>query len=134
MSMVFGGYIVDSNGGRHQLEAVVDPEAFVVRDVLSFISERSGVITMRRQLECEGQPYELVLYVESGNFLLMLSEYDKDGEHGVRTLTDLNSKNELVSILGEMYPARAITRDLELVYAVFIEFARAGNVSADIMR
>ncbi len=133
MSMVFGGYIVDSNGGRHQLEVVVDPEEFVIRDVLSSISERSGVITMRRQLECEGQPYELVLYVESGNFLLMLSEYDRDGEHGVRTLTDLNSKNELVSILGEMYPARAVTRDVELVRTVFIEFARAGNVSADIM-
>ncbi|MCF4987436.1 DUF6911 family protein [Pseudomonas syringae] len=133
MSMIFGGYIIDSNSGRHQLEVVVDPEEFVVRDVLSSISKRSGVITMRRQLECEGQPYELVLYVESGNFLLMLSEYGSDGEHDVRTLTALNSKNEFVSILGDMYPVRSVTRDLELVYTVFIEFARTGNVSKDTM-
>ncbi|MGP6489978.1 DUF6911 family protein [Duffyella gerundensis] len=133
MSMIFGGYIVDSSGARHQLKVVEDPEEFVIRDVLSSISECSGVITMRHELECEGQPYELVLYLESGNFLVMLSEYDRDGEHGVRTLTDLNSQNELVSILGEMYPARAVTRDVELVYTVFIEFARTGNVSADIM-
>ncbi|HJR33065.1 MAG TPA: hypothetical protein VJ889_30435 [Pseudomonas sp.] len=133
MSMVLGGYIVDSNGGRHQLEVILDPEELVIRDVLISISELSGVITMRCQPECEGHPYELALYVESGNFLLMLSEYDRDGEHNVRTLTDLNSKNELISVLGEKYPARAVTRDIELVCSVFIGFSRVRDVSADIM-
>lgn len=133
MSMVFGGYIIDADGYRHQLEAIMDPEELDVRGVLTSIGKGSGVIKMRCQSESEGRPYELALYVEGENFLLMLSEYDKDGEHVVRTMTDLNSKNELVSILGEMYPARAVTRDLEIVCAIFIEFARTGNVSADIM-
>lgn len=133
MSMVFGGYIVDADGGRHQLEAIMDPEELDVRGVLTSIGKGSGVIKMWCQSESEDRPYELALYVESEKFLLMLSEYDKDGEHVVRTITDLNSKNELVSILGEMYPARAVTRDVEIVCALFVEFARTGNVSADIM-
>ncbi|WP_445178661.1 DUF6911 family protein [Pseudomonas sp. McL0111] len=133
MSMVFGGYIVDADGYRHQLEAIMDPEGLDVRGVLTSIGKGSGVIKMRCESESEGRPYELALYVESENFLLMLSEYDKDGEHVVRTMTDLNSKNELVSILGEMYPARAVIHDVEIVCAIFIEFARSGNVSVDIM-
>lgn len=133
MSMVFGGYIVDSDGGRRQLKVVFDPEELIIRDVLTSVGKSSGVVKMRRQFESEGHPYELALYVENGNFLLMLSEYEEDGEHNVRTLTDLNSKNELISVLGEKYPARAVTRDIELVCAVFIEFCRVGDVSTDIM-
>lgn len=133
MSMVFGGYIVGADGGRHQLEVILDPEELCIRDVLTSVVKSSGVVKMQCQPESEGRPYELALYIESENFLLALSEYDRDGEHCVRTLTDLNSKNELVSILGEMYPARAVTRDIEFVCAIFIEFARTGNVSADIM-
>ena len=133
MNMVFGGYIVDSNGDHRQLKVISDPEELVIRDVLISCSKSSGVVKMQCQPESEGRPYELALYVENEKFLLMLNEYDKDGEHNVRTLTDLNSKNELVSILGEKYPARAVTRDVELVCAVFIEFARTENVPADIM-
>ncbi|SEU12702.1 DUF6911 family protein [Pseudomonas graminis] len=133
MSMVFGGYIVDADGYRHQLEAIMDPEELDVRGVLTSIGKGSGVIKMRCESESEGRPYELALYVESESFFLMLSEYDKDGEHVVRAMTDLNSKNELVSILGEMYPARAVTHDVEIVCSIFIEFARSGNVSVDIM-
>jgi hypothetical protein len=133
MSMVFGGYIVDSDGGRRQLKVVLDPEELIIRDALTSVGKSSGVVKMRCQSESEGHPYELALYVENGNFLLMLSEYEEDGEHNVRTLTDLNSKNELISVLGEKYPARAVTRDIELVCAVFIEFCRVGDVSTDIM-
>ncbi|WPO98263.1 hypothetical protein SFA35_16615 [Pseudomonas sp. HR96] len=133
MSMVFGGYIVDADGYRHQLKAIMDPEELDVRGVLTSIGKGSGVIKMRCEPESEGRPYELALYFESENFLLMLSEYDKDGEHVVRTMTNLNSKNELVSILGEMYTSRAVTHDVEIVCAIFIEFARSGNVSVDIM-
>ncbi|MGZ7460254.1 DUF6911 family protein [Pseudomonas sp. Ma2-10] len=133
MSMVFGGYLIGADGDRHQLEAILDPNELVIRDVLNSIGKCSGVVKMRCQSESEGCPYELALHVENEKFLLMLCEYDKDGEHDVRTLTDLNSKNELVSILGEKYPARAVARDLELVCAIFIEFARTGNVSANIM-
>lgn len=133
MNMVFGGYIVDSNGDHRQLKVISDPEELVIRDVLISCSKSSGVVKMQCQPESEGRPYELALYVENEKFLLMLNEYDKDGEHNVRTLSDLNSKNELVSILGEKYPARAVTRDVELVCAIFIEFARTENVSADIM-
>lgn len=133
MSMVFGGYIVDADGGRLQLEVALDPEELIIRDVLTSISKSSGVVKMRCQSESEGHPYELALYVENGNFLLMLSEHDENGEHNVRTLTDLNSKNELISVLGEKYPARAVTRDIELVCAVFIRFCRVGDVSTDIM-
>jgi len=92
MNMVFGGYIVDSNGDHRQLKVISDPEELVIRDVLISCSKSSGVVKMQCQPESEGRPYELALYVENEKFLLMLNEYDKDGEHNVRTLTDLNSK------------------------------------------
>lgn len=65
MSMFFGGYIVDADGYRHQLEAIMDPEGLDVRGVLTSIGKGSGVIKMRCESESEGRPYELAVYIES---------------------------------------------------------------------
>jgi len=36
-------------------------------------------------------------------------------------------------ILGEKYPAKAVTRDVGFVYAIFNEFSHIGDVSTDIL-
>jgi hypothetical protein len=43
--MVFGGYIVDADGYRHQLEAIMDPEELDVRGVLTSIGKGSGILS-----------------------------------------------------------------------------------------
>jgi len=80
------------------------------------------------KLPPETGPDKLELYVEAGNFLLMLSVNEEDGNYSVRTLTNESMPNELVVIMGEKYPARALTRDIDLACAAFNEFARIGDV------
>lgn len=133
MSITFGGYVIASDGGRNQLEIVVDPDESDIRNVLVLISRASGVVTMRCTPGSEGSPDKLTLYVEAGNFLPMLGEYDSDGEYNVRTLNDISVKNELMVVLGEKYPARAVTRDINLVFSILLGFSRTGNVSSDLM-
>ena len=63
----------------------------------------------------------------------MLNGNDEDGDHSVRTPTNENMSNDLMIILGEKYPARAVTRDIGFVCSVFNEFAHVGNVSTDLL-
>jgi len=78
-------------------------------------------------------PYELMLYAENGKFLLMLNEYDEDGDTNVRTISVDGVANELIPILGECYPAKAVTHNFQFVYSIFKEFAYRGDVSKEIM-
>ncbi|WP_441294725.1 DUF6911 family protein, partial [Herbaspirillum sp. B65] len=55
------------------------------------------------------------------------------GEHSVRAMTNENMPNDLMFVLGEKYPARAVTRDIGFVCAAFNEFAETGNVSTDML-
>lgn len=135
MSFILGGYTIGSEGRRQQLEIIVDPDELVIRELLLSISKGAAVIKIQSTHASQFHPYELALYAESGEFLLMLSEYNAEGDHSVRTLVSSGAKEEIVtvSILGEKYPVTAVTRDIKLVVAVFTEFALTGNVSKELM-
>jgi hypothetical protein len=129
-----GGYSIDLDGVRHQLPIVFNPDQLVVKCALErVLNSGKGLVVMRRKAPQEHGPYELEVYVDDGNFLLMLNVLDEDGDHSVKTLTNEMMPNGLMSILGEKYSARAVTRDICLVSAVFNEFAQSGNVSAGLL-
>jgi len=133
MSMILGGYVIDADLQRHQIPAVTDLNDSIVDENLLNLKEGNGVLGLRIQPEPETGPYELMLYADEGNLLLMLNEMDEDGDTNVRTLTVSGVENELMSILGESYPAKAVTRDFELVSSIFKDFLHAGNISTDVM-
>ena len=84
---------------------------------------------MKRKPTPEVGPDKLTLYVDAGILLLMLGINEEDGDYNVKTLTNEMMPNELIVVMGEKYPAKAVTRDIALACAVFNEFARFGDVS-----
>lgn len=132
--LVLGGYLIDIDGVRHQLPLTLNPSNSIIEDIIKNVSSAGkGVVVLRCKPIPESGPYELNLYVDAGNFLLMLNVNDEDGDHSVRTPTNENMPNDLIVILGETYPARAVTRDIDFVSAVFDEFAHFWNVPMDML-
>jgi hypothetical protein len=134
MRTIFGGYIVGSDSSRSRLDVVTDPDDVTIEKTIASLAGRATVLGMRRDPVPEFGPYELSLYTEEGQFLILLNEFSDDGESNARTLTNSTAaKDALVVILGEKYPANAVTNDLGLVNSVFKEFARTGLVSNNVL-
>lgn len=132
--VVLGGYLIDVDGIRHQLPVALNPSNSVIEDIVKTVSDAGkGVVGLRCKPAPEFGPDKLELYVDAGNFLLMLGVNEEDGDYSVRTLTNENMPNDLMIILGEKYPAKAITRDVAIVCATFNEFSHIGDVSTDML-
>jgi hypothetical protein len=130
IDMALGGYLIDVDGVRHQLSVVLNPSNSITENVIKRVSGAGrGVVELERKPTPEVGPDRLTLYVDAGNLLLMLGVNEEDGDYSVRTLTNEMMPNELMTIMGEKYPARAVTRDIGLACAVFNEFALLGDVS-----
>lgn len=133
-NILLSGYLVDAGGVRHQLPVVLNPNNSTIEEIIKNASTiGKGVVVMRCKPPPEFGPYELEMYVDAGDFLLMLNVNDEDGDHSVRTLSNETMPNDLMIILGEKYPAKAVTRDIGFVSTVFSEFAHIGNVSTDLL-
>jgi hypothetical protein len=126
-----GGYLIDIDGTRHQLPVVLNPSNSIIESVIKKVSRANkGIVVLRCKPIPEIGPEKLEMYVDTGNFLLILGVNETDGDYSVRTLTDESMPNDLMVILGEKYPARAITRNIDLACTAFNEFAHSGNVSS----
>lgn len=133
MSTILGGYIIGADSERQQLPTTIDPTNRAVEDVLASLKSANGIVGLRHQPEPEIGPYELTVYSDEGQFLLMLNENADDGDVNVRTITDPDAGSELIPILGDFYSAKSVTRDIQLVCSIFKEFAETGNVSELLM-
>jgi hypothetical protein len=132
--MIFGGYWADTAGARYQLPLTKNPSNLIVENALKKVScALRGVVELECKPPPEVGPDKLTLYVDAGNFLLMLGVNEEDGDYSVRMPTNKNMPNELMTILGEKYPARAVTHDIDFVCSVFHEFAHLGDVSKDLL-
>jgi hypothetical protein len=124
-----GGYMIDIDGARRQLPVVLNPSNSIIESVIKRISSAGeGIIVLRCKPTPEIGPEKLELYVDAGNYLLMLGVNEADGNYSVKTLTNESMPNELMVIMGEKYPARVVTRDMNLACAAFNEFAHFGDV------
>jgi hypothetical protein len=131
---VLGGYLLNVDGVRRQLPSTLNPSNSTIEDLIkSVTSAGKGVVVLRCMPTPEIGPEKLELYVDAGNLLLMLGINEEDGDYSVRTPTNESMPNDLMIILGEKYPSRAVTRDIGFVCTVFNEFAHVGNVSTDLL-
>lgn len=128
----FGGYLVEDRRGRVQLPVLVDSVWVEVERTLLKFQGTVGVACIRTDPRPEVGPYELVLYAECGNYLLMLNEYASDGEHEVRSPQN-SSASGLMLMLGECYPAASVIRDFGLVKECFFQFYSTGTVSSELL-
>lgn len=127
--MLIGGYVLDPDQGRLQIPIIHQPTAEAVEAIVRQYASRVGVISLVIDPEPEYGPYKLDLYTDSGNFFLMLTKYLEDGEHDVKTISNQRAGAEMIEILGDRYPARSMTKDINFICSCFKEFLRGGNVS-----
>lgn len=131
---VLGGYLLNADGVRRQLPSTLNPSNSTIEDLIkSVTSAGKGVVVLRCMPTPEIGPEKLELYVDAGKLLLMLGVNEEDGDYSVRTPTNQNMPNDLIFILGEKYPAKAVTRDIDFVCNVFNEFSHDGNVSSSLL-
>ncbi|MDP5143339.1 hypothetical protein ORJ00_11335 [Rheinheimera baltica] len=128
MSIILGGYIMGVDFERQQLPTISDPNYRAIEDTLLSLKGVDSVVVLRAVPEPEVGPYELTLHCDKGNYLIMLNEYDDDGDSGVRAISNTSSDSTLIPILGDLYSAKLITRDFQVVCSIFKEFADTGNV------
>lgn len=131
MSIVttLGGYLISADGARYQLPIVQNPSDSITESIIKEVSSAGrGVVVLTCKPTPETGPEKLELYVDAGNFLLMLGVNEEDGNYSLKTLANEMMPNDLMFIMGEKYPARAVIRDIGLVCAAFNEFARIGDV------
>ena len=131
--MIFGGYTLSPENGRLQLPLIDQPSMEDVRSIICEYGKVDGVASLAIAPAPEAGPYEINLYADSGNYLLMLNQYLEDGEHVVRTLNNTSAGTKLVDILGDYYPASFVTRDIDVVISCFQEFLRSGDVSFSVL-
>ncbi|WP_407692558.1 DUF6911 family protein [Pseudomonas neuropathica] len=128
--MVIGGYTLSPEYGRLQIPLVHQSTMDDVKSIIFEYSNFDGVTSLSMTLAPETGPYEINLYADSGNYLLMLNQYLDDGGHVVRTLNNTSAGTKLVDILGDWYQASLITRDIGGVVSCFQEFLCSGDVSS----
>ncbi len=128
--MIIGGYTLSPECGRLQIPLVRQPTMEDVKSIIYECGRFDGVTSLSITPVPEVGPYEINLYADSGNYLLMLNQYLDDGEHVVRTLNNTSAGTKLIDVLGDCYQANLITRDIGLVVSCFQEFLSFGDVSA----
>lgn len=133
INMSLGGWFLDDEAKRQQLPVIQNPSDNDIERILHIMRNEAGVVGIENISAPEIGPYEIVLYVEDGKYFLMLNGYAEDGEHVVRTPSNDSDSKGQVSILGDMYPSKAIISNFDLVQDLFKEFAKFGNVSLTLM-
>lgn len=89
--MVIGGYTLSPEHGRLQIPLVHQPTMEDVKSILFEYSKFDGVASLSITPAPEAGPYEINLYADSGNYLLMLNQYLNDGGHVVRTFNNTSA-------------------------------------------
>jgi hypothetical protein len=129
-SGTFGGYLIDAHGARHQLPIVTNPSDSAIRSAITKVAGAGrGVVVLTKTRAEEVGPEKLDLYVDAENFLLMLGVNEEDGDYSVRTLTNESMPDHLIVVMGEHFPAKAVTKDIALVFRAFKEFSQYGCVA-----
>jgi len=130
--IVLGGYLIACESGRTQFPMITDPSEQEVLVALSELRHGSGVLSLQIRPAPNVGAYEVALYSEDGRFLVMLSQYMEDGGHEVFTIKGTGKGNGFIDVLGEMYPAEAVTEDFDLVCRAFKSFLQLRKASPDI--
>ncbi|MFB3304715.1 hypothetical protein [Pseudomonas sp. AMR01] len=127
--MLIGGFILDPEQGRLQIPIVQSPTKEDVENTIRRYACYDGIIALSIVPEPDCGPRELKVYIGSGNFFLILSHNLECGDIDVKTISNERAGAEMVDILGDRYPARSMTKDLNFICSCFKEFLGVGDVS-----
>jgi len=90
----------------------VRPSEEKLLELLKYIKNRTGILSIKNNAPSEVGPYQLSLYSQNNNYLILLSKFDIDGEHIVRTSVNQEALDGYVDIFGEMHSATNCNRRL----------------------
>src|SRR5262245_14710055 len=91
------------------------------------ITCRAGCVTLDLADASQRRPRSLQVRAEGGRFLLTLGV--EDDEYRVRSFTNIAAQPEKVQILGDLWDARMICTDINVVVVAFKQFFETGDVS-----
>ena len=83
--------------------------------------------------ETDTSPENLTLSFENDNYLLMLFDFDENGDVNIRSTHNNDSDKSYINILGDDFSSALITHDFNIVKISFIEFNNNLNVSKEIL-
>jgi hypothetical protein len=102
-----------------------------VARILNEIRDHSGSMGLERLNGPEIGPQSLSVETEGRYSVLMLRDTRED--YIVRTLTNTDHDSGFIEIIGDLWDARTVTSNFDLVVQVFKEFFETGDVSREIL-
>ncbi|MDI2111772.1 DUF6911 family protein [Commensalibacter nepenthis] len=128
-----GYYLQGCDEIRTQLPLINQPSITELMNHLTVLKIRDGVLGLGNDQEENHKPYELRLYSDNHNYLVMMETILPDGDIDIRTFRNPSALDEFTSMLGEPYGAWSIVQNFDLVIKAFKEFLETGDVSRDLL-
>lgn len=120
-------WTLDGNGGNKQASSWND-----ILNQLKQLQGRKGSLTLDMLTSADTGAEMLQIRTESGYYMMTLGEICED-EYHVRTYWDPSKPDAGMTILGDSWPERQLTKDFDLVVRIFKEFFDTGNVSTALL-
>jgi hypothetical protein len=129
----FRAGIINADNKGHIFASGSDLTEQQVGEAIRALAMKYGTARIDISPEPEVGPYCLKLYAEDGRYLVTLDENGADGEFHFRTM-DVEDCEDMPSTMhGEYFPNWSMTKDIDLVARIFMEFYRTGDVSKDLL-
>jgi hypothetical protein len=126
MSWTFG-YGQSCRGGNKKGVSWVDIERALLE-----VGKHSGTVTIDVVDGPVIGPQSLQVQKEGEVSILSLGEYDGE-DYNVRSFTNDATEKQQIEILGNLWDARMICSEFDLVIKIFKEFFETGNVSRKLL-
>ncbi len=109
-----------------------------INNALDIFASSEGLLYLIQNDVKGTTPYELKLYADNGNYLVLFSKRaplagNEDDEDEVRTFWDSNRTRGLVSVYGDLWDNRTITEDFTKVRKAFNEFYLTGDIDRNLV-
>ena len=88
--MLLGGYFINSAGFRVQLPIIENPTVSDVRECLAKGLGGMGVVVLSNNVVADGAERKLEAYFENGRYMIILEDYDQNGDFRFRSLNNLS--------------------------------------------
>ncbi|MEX4002147.1 hypothetical protein AB4Y38_25005 [Paraburkholderia sp. EG285A] len=128
MNGIIGGYVGGVGAKRAPLNPVFGPDLIMIERLVELFNEQDGLVVLRVLPVSTPLAYELSLYAEHGMFVLLLNMIEGN-DNAILDILSLSGLDfGFVSVPGDIYPRRAVTRDFAVVRRIFRVVAELGSL------
>jgi hypothetical protein len=127
------GYTVNEIGEKKSYNQILDEKSEIVGHLLFEIRKGSGQIKFILDPEPQIGVVHLEIQADSGNYLMMIFEYDQYENELCRTYVDKNAPTGQVEILGNLWDRGLVCRSFNYLSEIVHSFVKNSNVSNDII-